>query len=217
MALRPSLDHLLLQAAYRYNRARFALTRAWLGDQVKFGHGCDVWAASLSFVGAGRVEFQERCSIERGPCPLVLDVAAGGVVRIGAGTWVRGKYRPNVLTCFEDARIEIGPNSIVNGAIVSARESIIIGRNALLSWDVAILDNNHHPLYNDQPIETEKIEIGDNVLLASGVTVLPGASIGSHTVIGARSVVTGAIPDHVVAVGSPARVVREIGDRDRAQ
>ena len=45
--------------------------------------------------------------------------------------------------------------------------------------------------------------------------IVPGVRIGRNTVIGAGSVVTRDIPDHVVAVGNPCRVLREVSDRDR--
>ena len=48
--------------------------------------------------------------------------------------------------------------------------------------------------------------------LGTGVVVLPGASIGRHSVIGARAVVIGEIPPFSVAVGNPARVVRQYID-----
>lgn len=49
-----------------------------------------------------------------------------------------------------------------------------------------------------------------NVWIASNVTILPGVHIGDNSVIGAASVVTKDIPANVVAVGSPAKVIREI-------
>ena len=54
------------------------------------------------------------------------------------------------------------------------------------------------------------IELGDNVWLGGGVIVCPGVTIGDNSVIGAGAVVTRDIPANVVAVGNPARVVREI-------
>lgn len=58
--------------------------------------------------------------------------------------------------------------------------------------------------------------IGPNVTIASaGHPILPGVTIGDNTVIGAGSVVTKDIPENVVAVGNPCRVLREIGERDR--
>ena len=57
----------------------------------------------------------------------------------------------------------------------------------------------------------EPITIEDNVWLGGGVIVCPGVTIGRNTVIGAGSVVTKDVPPNVVAVGNPARVIREIG------
>jgi maltose O-acetyltransferase len=56
------------------------------------------------------------------------------------------------------------------------------------------------------------IVIGDNVWLGGGVIVCPGVSIGENSVIGAGSVVAKDIPANAVAVGSPARVIRRIGE-----
>ena len=52
------------------------------------------------------------------------------------------------------------------------------------------------------------VVVGAGSWLGHGTIVLPGASIGAHVVVGAGSVVTGAIPDRSVAVGNPARVIR---------
>jgi maltose O-acetyltransferase len=61
----------------------------------------------------------------------------------------------------------------------------------------------------------EPIVLGDNVWLSGGVIVCPGVTIGDDTVVGAGAVVTRDLPASVVAAGVPARVIREIGDRDR--
>ena len=58
------------------------------------------------------------------------------------------------------------------------------------------------------------ITIGDNCWIGADVTILPGVSIGANTVIGAKSVVTKDIPDHVLAVGNPCRVLRPITEKD---
>ena len=59
------------------------------------------------------------------------------------------------------------------------------------------------------------VYIGENAWICSGVIILPGVHIGKNSVIGAGSIVTRDIPDNVLAVGNPCRVVREIGERDR--
>jgi maltose O-acetyltransferase len=57
----------------------------------------------------------------------------------------------------------------------------------------------------------EPITIGDNVWLGGGVIVCPGVTIGADTVVGAGAVVTDDLPAGVLAVGSPARLVRSLG------
>ncbi|KAE8764841.1 maltose acetyltransferase domain-containing protein [Georgenia thermotolerans] len=56
----------------------------------------------------------------------------------------------------------------------------------------------------------EPITIGDNVWLGGGVIVCPGVKIGENTVVGAGAVVTKDLPANVVAVGNPAKVIRQL-------
>ena len=60
------------------------------------------------------------------------------------------------------------------------------------------------------------IHIGRNCWIGAGALILPGVTIGDNTVIGAGSVVTRDIPSGVVAVGNPCRVLRAVGEHDRA-
>ena len=59
------------------------------------------------------------------------------------------------------------------------------------------------------------VYIGENVWIRTGSTILPGVHIGKNSVIGAGSVVTRDIPENVLALVSPCRVLREIGELDR--
>ncbi len=59
------------------------------------------------------------------------------------------------------------------------------------------------------------ITVGNNVWFGASVTVLPGVHIGNNAVIGAGSVVNRDIPDGVVAVGNPCRVLRKITEEDK--
>lgn len=59
------------------------------------------------------------------------------------------------------------------------------------------------------------VHIGKNCWLGAGVIILPGITIGNNVVVGAGSVVTHDLPDCVVAVGNPCRILREVNDHDR--
>lgn len=88
---------------------------------------------------------------------------------------------------------------------------IIIGDDALLGPEVMITAAGYR--FNDgapvtkQPMDEADVVIGNDVWLATRVTVLPGARIGDGAIIGAGAVVIGEIPAYAIAVGVPARVV----------
>ena len=94
---------------------------------------------------------------------------------------------------------------------------IFVGDNVMFGPNV-IIATAGHPV--DPPLREKvaqfniPVRIGKNVWIGAGAIVLPGVTIGDHSVIGAGSVVTKDIPPNVVAVGNPCRVLREINDRD---
>jgi len=114
-----------------------------------------------------------------------------------------------------------------------------LGSNIYANFNLTLVDDGHiyigdwvkfgpnvtivtagHPvlpeLRKDPALQFNKdVHIEECVWIGAGVTVLPGVTIGKNSVIGAGSVVTRDIPENVVAVGNPCRVMRPIGDRDR--
>lgn len=95
---------------------------------------------------------------------------------------------------------------------------IYIGDFTMIGPNVTITSAGHPvlPELREQTYQfNAPVHIGRNCWLGAGVIILPGVTIGDNTVIGAGSVVTRDIPSDVVAVGSPCRVLRPIGERDR--
>ena len=96
---------------------------------------------------------------------------------------------------------------------------IFIGDHTMIGPNVTLVTTGH-PIRPDLRERigqySEPIHIGRNVWIGAGVTVLPGVTIGDNSVIGANSLVTKDIPANSVAVGNPARVIREITDDDAA-
>ncbi|MBQ9416193.1 MAG: sugar O-acetyltransferase [Clostridia bacterium] len=95
---------------------------------------------------------------------------------------------------------------------------IYVGSHVLFGPNVTIATANHpiDPELRSRGLQYNKdVSIGDNTWIGAGAVIVPGIKIGKNTVIGAGSIVTRDIPDGVVAVGNPCRVIREIGERDR--
>jgi acetyltransferase-like isoleucine patch superfamily enzyme len=108
----------------------------------------------------------------------------------------------------------IGDRCVIGGrAIITAHESIVIGDDVWFGQNVFVSDASHGYQDVETPIGLQlgwshAVRIGAGSWIGHGVVILPGTRIGRNVVIGAGSVVRGDIPDHCVAVGVPARVVR---------
>lgn len=144
--------------------------------------------------------------------------------RRGTALGTRG---PVILNAMHgDARIVIGDDTGVSGAVICAGALVEIGRRCLLGADVMIFDTDFHPLEPDgrrfaRPdfaTTSRPVRIGDDVFIGTRSTIGKGVTIGAGSVIGAGSLVTSDIPAGVIAAGVPAKVVRPInaaGERDR--
>ena len=95
---------------------------------------------------------------------------------------------------------------------------IYVGDRVMFGPNVTIATANHpiEPGLRSKALQYNKaVHIGENVWVGANTVIVPGVSIGKNSVIGAGSVVTKDIPENVVAVGNPCRVLRPIGERDR--
>lgn len=103
---------------------------------------------------------------------------------------------------------------ITDGAKVTFGNNVFIAPNCCFTTAEHAVD----PEMRKAGIEIAKpITIGNNVWIGAGSTILAGVEIGDNTVIGAGSVVTKSIPDNVVAVGVPCKVMRRITDEDKTR
>lgn len=110
--------------------------------------------------------------------------------------------------------LRIGARTFVNTNLVALDvAAITIGEDCRVGPSVQLLTATHPlaPAPRRAKLESARpITIGDNVWLGGGVIVLPGVSVGQDSVVGAGSVVTRDVPAGVLAVGNPARVVRDL-------
>ena len=142
-------------------------------------------------------------------------IAVGSDVFVGAGSWLQ------VLgDAAGDIALTIGDGtSIAGNCVLSAASSIRLGSKVLVARGVYVSDHIH--AYEDpsravleQGIDrVAPVEICDSAWLGENVVVGPGVRIGRGAVIGGNAVVLDDVPDHALAVGVPARVVRRFAEQ----
>ncbi len=113
---------------------------------------------------------------------------------------------------------KIGHDSYINhNAYLMDGGSITIGHHCFIGPNCGMYTAVHPTLFEERNQGLERalpIVIGDNCWIGANVTILPGVTIGSNTVIGAGSVVTKDIPSDVIAAGNPCKVFRSITEKD---
>ncbi len=146
---------------------------------------------------------------------LVLDV---GVSVLGKGISLGDDVRVmrNSLLCAETGTLTLGNKVGINSnSSLDANDggTILIGSNVMIGQNVVIRASNHNFSESEKPISEQghihgSIEIGDDVWIGSNTVITAGASVGSHCVISAGSLVTKKLPANTVCAGVPAKVIR---------
>lgn len=116
--------------------------------------------------------------------------------------------------------VALGDNVEINGLThIFGAGGVTIGAGTLVSACCSISSVTHaidDPARFRHPVTLQPVTIGRNVWIGTGAIILPGVTIGDDTVVGAGAVVTRDLPAGVVAMGCPARIVRQMvldGDR----
>lgn len=134
--------------------------------------------------------------------------------KAGTDIWIEAPFH-----CDYGWNIEVGNNFFANyNLTILDVGKVTIGDNVQMAPNVSIYTAGHpiHPEARNTGYEYGiPITIGNNVWIGGNVVILPGVAIGDNVVIGAGSVVSRDIPDNMIAVGNPCRVIREITDADK--
>lgn len=178
--------------------ARSRLTAPWYRRRFA-AYGDRVLLVSPRVIKGGRkIAIGDRCIIYP-DCSLSVEQAAwaldGPRLTLGEGVLLQSNV---TITCAE--RIELAP-------------SAAIGSNSLISDNDHTIDGSAESVLA-MPIVSAPLRIGRGVWVGHNCSIVRGASIGDHCVIGANSVVRSAIPPYSIAVGAPARVVGRVPHPD---
>ena len=133
---------------------------------------------------------------------------------VGSNVWIEPDFR-----CEFGKNIIIEDNVYINfGCVILDCAEVTIGANTLLGPNIGIYPVNH-AIDAEERINGgccgKPIHIGKNVWLGGDVKILAGVTIGDNTIIGTGCIVTKSIPENVIAVGNPCRVIRKITETDK--
>lgn len=143
----------------------------------------------VEFIGGGKKAICIGCRVTL--CSRVtFEVVTGGTISVGDNAWIS------------------------KDVMISARQEVYIGSNAMIGEFSSIRDADHGSELTEIPMRNQgmiasPVWIGDDVWIGRGVAILKGVTIGQGSIIGANAVVTKDIPEYSIAVGIPARVVRK--------
>ena len=174
-------------------------------------------AKTYSLLAGGAFSSFGKNSVIQPPVRLVGEhrISIGDGVFVGSGSWLQVLEGPD-----EHVALELGEGtSIAGNCVLSAATGVRLGRKVLLARGVYISDHIHAYEDVDRAVldqgvaRVDPVEIGDGAWLGENVVVCPGVKIGRGAVVGANAVVLDDVPDHSLAVGAPARVVRHFGPR----
>lgn len=166
--------------------ARWKLRRCASLGAHPIVHG-EVWIR-----GEGRVHIGDRVVLDGDPVGVELFAHEGAELVLG-----------------DDVRI--GP-----GASIEATCSVVVGDGAELGAMSKVMDSHFHPLDGDRHRRTEgtPLVLGAHVHVGARAVVLPGGDLDDEAIVAPGCVIGRHVPDHALAIGLPAKVIRATVGRE---
>ena len=134
---------------------------------------------------------------------------------VGEGCYIEAPYHAN----WGGKNVYMGNHVYANFNLTLVDDAnIYIGNDVMFAPNVVIATAGHplNPTLREKGYQyNQEVRIGNNVWVGANATILPGVTIGDNTVIGAGAVVSRDLPPNVLAMGVPARVIRELGEHDK--
>jgi acetyltransferase-like isoleucine patch superfamily enzyme len=128
---------------------------------------------------------------------------------------INGRFKlfyGSTIQIFRNATLTLGSGYINSDSVIACCNKITIGDGATIARNVYIYDGDHHSILDDDENILNKslpINIGKHVWIGVGAIILKGVNIGDGSIIGAGAVVNKDIPSNSIAVGNPAKVIKE--------
>jgi acetyltransferase-like isoleucine patch superfamily enzyme len=114
----------------------------------------------------------------------------------------------NIKFCPDDLN-----NFQMNGLYIQGVGEISIGKGTYIASNVGIITANHNLSNLNENMPPKPVSIGENCWIGMNSVILPGVTLGYHTIVGAGSVVTKSFPEgNCVIAGNPAKMIKSIGE-----
>jgi len=186
---------------------RFVLQRIWQMDGCQLGK-------KIIWLGIPILVISPESTIEIGDGCLMCSRSSQTALGVNHSIILR-TLRPG-------AKLIIGNGVRMSGTIICAAKYIRVGDRCVFGANVTIVDTDFHSLdpvirssADDANLSSHNsIEIGDDVFIGSGSTLLKGVHIGKGAIVGAASVVTKSIPEYSIFAGNPARLIGKVSENE---
>ena len=134
---------------------------------------------------------------------------------IGENCYIEPPFHAN----FGGRHVHFGKNVYANFNLTLVDDThIYVGDCTMFGPNVTVATAGHPilPQLREKGYQyNASVHIGKNCWIGAGAVIVPGITIGDNVVVGASSIVTKDLPDNVVAVGNPCRILREVNEHDR--
>jgi acetyltransferase-like isoleucine patch superfamily enzyme len=155
----------------------------------------------------GRLQTDGLCFV----CPgVTFEIGRNATVHLGRWSWIGHGTKIRA----HEGEVRIGAKTVLGQeCTVSCFQRVTIGRECIVADRVMLIDFDHGVVEVERPVRMQGIykrdvEVGNNVWVGYGVSILRGARVGDNCVLGTATVVSHDVPDNAVAAGVPVRVLR---------
>ncbi|MDX2003154.1 MAG: acyltransferase [Chitinophagales bacterium] len=132
-----------------------------------------------------------------------------GQLTLGDKVRIWSNIYPSRISVFKGAAMSIGNGTFINGARISAKQSVQIGKHCTIAPEVLIMDSDFHDLHDhSKEGANAPIIIHDHVWIATRAIILKGITIGEHAVVATGAVVTKDVEPYALVGGNPAKVIK---------
>ncbi len=172
------------------------------GENIRIGRNVNVGERVVLSARGGILAIDDGCILLNG-----VEIESSGTIRIGLGSTLNNDVAIKGAGIYFGEKVWVARNCIVEGTDVQIADRVIFGPFVHVNDGTHRIDPRTSEILME-PGEFKSIRIGENAWIGSGAMILGGVTIGPGAIVGARSVVTKDVPAFCVAVGNPAKVIK---------